>query len=403
MKELFVARQPIFDSQQNVWGYELLYRLAPEDEVAVITDEDDCTLKVASSLSVSPDYSFQEAKCVINATRDFIVNGHALGLASDRLILSADLATFQDPEIMDALAELKRNEVQLALTLDGCTTNQERLFQDIDLIELPWPLFGSQAQEQWVKKRKSLLLVSRIETHEQAAMALQAGADLLQGFYFQRPKTYSVKSLCASLVNRLKILQILESEDPDIQDLTLAIEADVGITHRLLTFVNSAAFSLVRRLDSVRHAISLVGWKRLKNWLHLIVICDTIPAGQTQEIAHTCTVRAKFLELLALYSGRREKADKLYLLGLFSLLDTLLQRPFQKIFNELRLHEDIEAALLYSSGPLHPWLQLIHVLESGDWRLLDARAKDLGVSVPTISKSKLEAMQWARNFFYFVG
>ncbi len=380
-----------------------MYRSAQDHECAEMTDLDKSTLHVAASMTVSPDYEFHQARYVINATRDFILSGHAMALASERLILSAGLDVWNDPEVLHALADLRKEKVQLAMTVkDEDLPRMDKLWGELDLVEVPWPIYESRADWEWLKSKNSLLLVSRIESHKQAEQALHAGADLLQGFYFQRPKNYTAKSLSAVMVNRLKILQMLESENLEIQELSRAVEGDVGITHRLLTFVNSAAFSLVRRIDSVGHALSLVGLKRLKNWLHLIVICDSLPSEQTQELAYASSVRAKFLELMALNSGRRDIADQLYLLGLFSMLDTLLHQPFQEIFRQMRLHDHIESALLHGTGPLYPWLHLVQVLESGNWNHLDSIASKLGVTVRLISKCKLDAMQWARNFFLLV-
>jgi len=181
--------------------------------------------------------------------------------------------------------------------------------------------------------------------------------------------------------------------------LIQVVEAEVSLTLKLLRFVNSAAFSRSYKLDSVHRAITLTGWKRLKSWLYLIIITDSCLSATTLELSYNSAIRAKFLELLALYSGRCELADKLYLLGLFSLLETMLEKRFEDIFASINLDADIVNALLGKESPLLPWLQLVQLLESGFWRRLTAMAKALNVDLKTISKSKLEAMAWANQFF----
>lgn len=130
-----------------------------------------------------------------------------------------------------------------------------------------------------------------------------------------------------------------------------------------------------------------------------LIVSDTTPAEQTREIAYTSAIRGKFLELMALYAGRQDIADKLYLLGLFSLLDKILERNFEDIFRELSLDEEIEAALLDRPEGFRTWLNLARLLEFGNWLKMDSCALELGLDLKSISKSKLEALEWANNFF----
>ncbi len=400
MENLFIARQPVFGRREQVWGYELLYRTTWTAQAADISDPEMATLKVASFLSVSPDYKLQSAYNIINATAEFILQKYPRALASDKLVLSFSPDAYENAEIPQEIEILKQEGVKLAFTVNSPSPGRSAFFREAHIVEIPFPVFKEMDRQIWrfFQEENFLCLVNRIETRRDAQTALEAGADLLQGFYFQYPANYTLSLFPPSLVNRLQILQILESERQNIEELARAVELDVSLAYKLIRFVNSAAFSLVRKIDSVRHAIALVGWNRLKNWVHLMVVLDFSPTDRTRELAFCSAVRGKFLELLALYSRREDLADKLYLLGLFSLLDTILGRPFTEIFNHLSLSEEIENALLGKTGGLQPWLELAQVLDSDNWLQVDSYAMDLGLDLKTISKSKVEALQWANDF-----
>lgn len=401
MNTLFVARQPIFDRDRNVWGYELLYRSNAEGAPVADADQVESPLNIAASLMNSPDFDFREAYCLLEATESFIKDGHARALAQEKIVLQAPLATLTNDAIQKELLAVKDSGATLCLDLGANSQFPAPLPDGIGIVAVPFTSID-QVTTDWLHslhRNGAQLLVTTIATQEEAKKACDYGADLLQGAFFQLPKTYSVKPFAVSTVNRLKILQLLESGERDVKKLAQAISADVSITLRLLKFVNSAAFSFIRTIDSVHQAIALVGMERLKNWLHLIIVSDMAPSNQTREIAHASAVRAKFLELLALYSGKTEIADKMYLLGLFSLLEAILEKRYEDIFKELQLDEDVINALMGHPSELLPWLELTQLKEKANWLQLDARAMELGIGLSTISKSEIEALDWANRFF----
>ena len=398
MNNFFFARQPIFDAEGKVWGYEALYRHIEDAEQAEIKDFDESTLKVAAGLLASPDYGFKDAFCIVNATRDFLEKGYALGLANDKLVLSIPDELLRDESILEYLSPIREQGVRIMSACKG-PENLRPYPERIDMFELPYSALDAAKGNSCLPEGAAQLLVTHIETHEEMESAREAGANLFQGYFFQKPKTYSVKPLATSMVNRLKVLQLLESEEQDLNALTKAIEADVSITVRLLRLVNSPVFAFVRKIDSVRQAITLVGWDKLKNWLHLIIISDMAPSEKSKELSLASAVQAKFLELIALYMGKRDLSEKLYLLGLFSLLEPIMERTYNDIFSEISIDEAVQEALVHDRGELASWLNMARDLESGNWLKLDSMAMEIGVDMKTVSKCKLDAMAWAKNFF----
>ncbi|MDK2957628.1 MAG: hypothetical protein PWQ57_3126 [Desulfovibrionales bacterium] len=395
---LYIARQPIFDCAGKVWGCRLLYRENELAGKASYLDGEEATLRVAASLLVSPDHGYSHSYTVLSVSRDFLLQGMVQGLGVEKLVVSIPGGIIKDAPVIEALTELKRQGCMLSVDILGLQwcqgADEEPLF---DVVEVPWSELSLGLERTGCLGAQ--LLVKRIETHEQADRAIQAGAQLLQGFFFEKPRTFQVRPLSSTSLSRLRILQILEAHSEDLDQLTEAVESDVSLALRLLKLINSASFALSRRIESVHQAVVLVGWNKLRNWLRLIVITDMAPSRATNELAYASAVRAKFLELAAIYTDRDELSDKLYMLGLFSLLEAMLEKSFTDIFRELKLDEDVSSALLEGAGPLKSWLSLARLMDTGAWLALDALAAELGLSMKMISRCRIEAFDWAKEFF----
>lgn len=407
--ELFLARQPIFDRAGRIWGYEILYRDSGEALSAALEDLEASTLKVAAGMLLSPDREFAAAPSLINCSRGFLLNGYAKGLAASGSILSVPQSLLNEAAVQTVLEELGNEKdfpVRLSLALDSLASLDSPHPLGLDhfsIVELPFQYLEKFNSHSLIHKLKScILLVNRIETHQDQELAATAGATLFQGYYYQYPRTYSIKPLSATVLNRFKILQLLESNSRDSKLLTQCIEAEVSIAVRLLRFVNSPTFGFVRTIDSVHQAVTLIGWEPLRNWLRLVVVSDMPPTDKSRELAYSSAILAKFLELLALYAYRPELADKLYLVGLLSQLEPMLDKSYKGIFTELPLNKDVEQALLGTGGELKPWLDFVRMLDSGNWLNIDAKAAALRISLKAVSKAKLEAVSWANDFFNVV-
>lgn len=403
--ELFLARQPIFDRKGDVWGYELLYRSSGEAQTMDMDDLDASTLKVAAGLLLSPDQNFSVAQSLVNCSRGFLLNGYAKGLAAGGVTLSVPQELLHDAAVLEVLDQAAAGGARLSLALDCSGAPPVGGIQRFSLVELSSACLQAATCWSWLQHRdpkRTLLLVNHIESHDDHELAAAAGAGLFQGFYYQRPKTYSLKPLSVTVLNRFKILQLLESDSRDSKLLTHCIEAEVSIAVRLLRFVNSPAFGFVRTIDSVNQAVTLIGWEPLRNWLRLVVVSDMPPTDKSRELAYSSAINAKFLELLALYAYRPELADKLYLVGLLSQLEPMLDKSYKSIFTALPLNKDVEQALLGTGGELKPWLDFVRQLDSGNWLHIDANAAALRIPLKAVSKAKLEAVSWANEFFNVV-
>jgi EAL and modified HD-GYP domain-containing signal transduction protein len=244
-----------------------------------------------------------------------------------------------------------------------------------------------------------LLLAKKVESLRLLDHARQLGCSLFQGFFFQEPTTISNKKISSGELVRLKLFDIIEQPDPDFQALAATIESDVALSYRLLTFLNSAAFSFTQKITSIRQAVVLIGWRQLRGWLRLVLLTDMAPPAKTQELAFLSAQRAKFLELAAQDLHALELADTLFLLGLFSLLEPMLDAPMQDIVAHLPLADELQHALCRRQSELTPWLTLVETIEKSRWDDVDAAMERLGLDADKLAEAYQRSIEWANTFF----
>lgn len=250
------------------------------------------------------------------------------------------------------------------------------------------------------KDQVGILVAKRVEDHPTFDLARRLGFDLFQGFFFQKPETITCRKLSSIQVSRLKILKLIEEPEPDLMEIGEVIQADVSLSYRLLGFLNSAFFGFVQKVDSIKQALVLLGWKQLRNWLRLIILTDLTPPEKTSEIPLHSVQRARFLESVAgRHRGTGADPGRLFLLGLFSLLDALLDAPMHDIVDELPLTPELKAALCGEPNAQADWLALAASFERADWGRIEELIARLRLDPVEVACAYAEALEWAESLF----
>ena len=319
--DFFLARQPIFDKDQQVLGYELFFRDSQSAQQAVISSKGDATMQVAAGTFVCLNELLQQnKKLMINFTSDLILENVPYALPPEQTIIEVDGQYPLSAEVVDALAALKNDGYEIALDDFEGNKHALPLLKICSIVKVD-TLCRSYA---WLEKIVSVLqkaqvrlMAKRIETHEVFHCALEMGFTLFQGFFFQRPENITGRRLNSNEMMRLKLCKLIENTSMEIDQLAETIQADVSISYRLLKFLNSPAFGFSKEIISVRHAITLLGWKQLKNWLRVIIMTDMLQQGKTRELSHTALLRGKLLETIAETHGKNEDQSALFLMACF--------------------------------------------------------------------------------------
>jgi len=402
--DTFFARQPIFDTSNKVYGYELLYRKSPLEKSANFSDKDVATLSVISTaLLSSPEPEQTGKKIFIHFSPDSILADVPSALAPLNTVVEVEPAMDVPEDYEQALTKVKERGYTVALNyfLPGQCSRRLVDLADIVFVDI---MGKEEAQLKAVlaelKDCGCVLAAKRVEDDAHFKMAKALGFQLFQGFFFEKPIIVPGRKLPSNKITRLNLYRTLEKEEMDLEEVTRNIESDVSISFRLLTFINSLAFGLRYKVSSIKHAILMLGWQQIKSWLWLVVLSDVMPPDKTSELPYLSSIRAKFLERAGANHGVRDVSpDTLFLMGLFSLLEPMLDTPMRELVGSLPLDDAVKAALCGEHNIYSDWLDAAKCFESGDWSRLDELTRSLGLDPIKVASSYCEALVWAKSLY----
>jgi EAL and modified HD-GYP domain-containing signal transduction protein len=234
-------------------------------------------------------------------------------------------------------------------------------------------------------------LAEKVESHEEFKEAVSLGFDFFQGYFFSRPEVLEGKSIETPQMNLLSTMAEANKRDVRFDRLEKIIERDVGISYKLLRYINSAYYRPVSEIKSIRHAIALLGERGIRRFLSLIAM-SSLAIGKPNELVRESMIRASFCEKLA---NREMDQAELFTLGLFSLIDAIMDRPMAVLMKELPLAETIKNALVKGDGNYGDILRLISNYEQGRWDGVDGVAERLGLDGSKLPDYYTESVAWA--------
>jgi c-di-GMP phosphodiesterase len=397
---LFVARQPVFDATLNTWGYFHYYRRCLDHTYSEFTDPVQATLSVIQCLPACMDTCEQKHKALIHLPGPVVATAVPKALGPDcvlPVIAHDDLA---DPTYLDALCALRKDGYELALDLTGSLPPDSPLLEMVDIIILDvrspsGGVKGLTAKAKALSAKGLTLLAKRVENHKTERLARSCGFTLFSGNFYREPQTLAQRKISAAETTRLALLALLARSEPAMDQIVAAIEADASVSYRVLSMLNSAHFGLLKKVSSMRQAVLLAGWAHLSAWLRVMVMADMAPSIKARELLHLSAQRAKFFELLAVASGRREQAESLFLLGLFSLLPAMLDMPMDSVLKKLALDDALRAGLCGQPGPYVPWLGIAQAIEDTRWEDMAGYALELNLPTGSVADAYNTSFQWA--------
>ena len=401
-ENVFVARQPIFDAKENVWGYELLFRASRGASVAAIVDADAATSNViADGFSLAVPGIAVGSRLLVNFPQNLLVSDAAHALPPEMCIVEV-LETVQPTrEVLRALGELRDAGFTLALDDYMGEPHLEPFLDVVGLVKVD--VLGLRDKPEIVvalaeklRGRGVMTLAEKVEDAAAFELARRAGYEYFQGFYFSRPEIIPGRKISSGEIAKLQLLDELGRPEFDVGRLSAILQRDPSLTYRLLRTVNSATYSLLHRVESVRQAITLLGQRRITQWLRAVITTDLSPNRRAREVAFNSVLRGQFLQLLAQENPERGLApETMFLLGLFSRLDTLLGVPMSEVLQHLPLSDSLSEALLGDDGEMGDWLRLAEAYERNQWRQVLAIIQAKGLDRKVVNRCQTRALAWA--------
>lgn len=398
--DLFIARQPIFTSKQEVYAYELLFRSGAANVFPEIEPNHASARVIADSLfNLGAQELTGGKRAFINMTRDLLVGDYGTLLPKDGTVIEVLETVTPDGKVVAACRRLK--EAGYLIALDDFTDKAAMapLAEMADIIKVD-VLATSKTERQALVKRHAprgvRLLAEKVETPEAFREAVDFGYSYFQGYFFAKPAVLRAKSAPEFRLTYLTLLQEVVKRDVDLRRVAAIIGRDVTLSYKLLRYINSAFFGLRRTIASIPEALGLLGERELKRWASLISLAS-LGSNKPAELVVEAALRARFCEGLAEDTGLGQHSEELFLLGMFSLLDAILDRPLEVLLEELPIPPAVKAALLGAPGPLRDVYDCVLTYMRGDWENLSARMDTLGLGEEEVPRRYREAVAWAQK------
>ncbi|HVP45839.1 MAG TPA: HDOD domain-containing protein [Bryobacteraceae bacterium] len=399
--EVFVARQPIFDRHQKVYGYELLFRPhAGSSSAGTAGSLASLQVMTNSLLSIGVETLLSGARAFVNFPEQLLADERALSLPPSIAVIEILETVNATPAVIAACRFLRAKGYVLALDDFPQQADYEELAGLVDIIKVDFRATTPAEQEAIVNRYSPKgvhLLAEKVETQEEFRRARKLGYHYFQGYFFARPVVVSRREIPGFKLNYLRILREIHQPELEFRELESLIQRDVSLASKLLRYVNSAIFGWISPVQSIRQALALLGEQEIRNWASLAAL-PTLAVDKPGELMRMALLRARFCELLAPWEGLAHRKADLFLLGLFSLLDAMLDRPLAEILAEMRLRGAIAETLLGTAGPEQPMAliyNLVRDYESANWEAVSAAASRVHVPIEIIPELYLNAVAWS--------
>jgi EAL and modified HD-GYP domain-containing signal transduction protein len=396
----FIARQPIFDARENVYGYELLFR-SGLDNYFKCTDPDYASSRVIvdSFLLFGLETLISSHRAFINFTRDLILRKYATLLPKQQLVIEILENIEPDEELIAACKELKQQGYRIALDDFIFEPKFIPLFDFVDLVKidiLQVPVDASKDLARHLMSKGIELLAEKVETREQFKAAKAIGYKYFQGYFFGQPEVLSTREIQGSKLNYLWLIQAINEQDPNFIKIEEVIKREPTLTFKLLRYLNSTIFGFSKQIQSIRHALALLGLTEVRKLISIVSL-SAMGSDKPPILLSTLISRAKFCESIAPSISMSDRALDLFLMGLLSMIDTVLNTPLPDVLRQLAVSDEVKAALLQSDGLLRPVFDLAIAAEKGQWTEVSRLSSSLSMHEDAVIEIYLNSVQWGNQ------
>ena len=396
--DVFLARQPIFDRDMNVYAYELLFRRGGGQNFYDAGDQEQASTAVLTNGFFSMDI-LQVAsgkRVFVNFTQELLLSGLAHLLPKELLTVEILETVEPVPAVVQACKKLAAAGYSLALDDFVFAKKFLPLIELADIIKVDFMnstrqqrarLFGGQVPAS-IK-----MLAEKVETQAMFDEAVALGCVYFQGYFFSKPVILSGKNISHSQMARLQLLQEIKKSELEWANLEEIFRREVGLSYKLLKYINSPVFGLRGEVASISHAMKLLGQQEMVKWLTLMVF-RALGEKNPDEIMATAVIRARFGELLAQQIALPVAPATIFLTGLFSLLDVFLGLSMRDIAREIQIDAKVRAVLTGEAGPATDLHRLLLAYEKGDWLTVIALADLFGLQGSDVAQAYSESLVW---------
>lgn len=397
-----IARQPIVDAKRAIFGYELFDRSQRNQAYSAASDA-----ALLFNLLSNADSEVLNGRNVmfINCTHQTLTGGHLTLIEPENVVLEV-------PPMPDHQADAEDIDTYRQ-TLDAVHKRGFRLAFDGSVLEpayVNWlayasfikfdlTLFNPQQLTVLVTRARQVtpaqLVAEKVETAEQFDLAKSLGCSLFQGYWFAKPVLIHGQAVRPSQAAIIELINLVRKQ-ASTAELEEVFKRDATLSYNLLRFINSAGFGLSCEVTSFRHAVMLLGLKKLFRWAALLMTTSQASGG-SPAVGHVAIVRGRLMELLAAEMLPQEECDNAFVVGIFSLLDTMIGQPLAQVLATISLPQSVTDALLHGTGLLGPFLKLTLACEQVDDAAFADMTNELQLTSHQVNMAHLQALAWAET------
>lgn len=402
----FAARQPILTHDKVLHGYELLFRNSMENVFPVVDDEK-ATSKMMEGLSL--DLGLENISsgelAFINFTKQSLLLGHPLLLPADKIVVEILESVSPCDEVYEQIKHL--NELGYTIALDDFIHCEawEAFYPLCKIIKVDC-LHVSDTQLKDVldiaKRHPHLtLLAEKVETIDVFKAYSKLGFTLFQGYFFSKPEVIKGVYLSPNHATLSSLLSEITKEEVDTSKIVDLLELDPSIAYKLLRYAQSPLFMRRNPISSIRQAVIMLGQKELEKFISLLCAA-TFGEGKTTELMKLSLQRAKLCDFFAMKTNNQEHQSSAFLVGMFSLLDAMLDAKLSDVLNNLPLGQDIKKALTEHEGWLYHAIEVCFEFERGDWDSMQEICKRHDLDFNDMLQAYSDAIMWSEQRLKFI-
>jgi EAL and modified HD-GYP domain-containing signal transduction protein len=398
---VYVARQTIVSKDCGTVGYELLFRNGTSNSFPdMCPDEATSRLITDAQLDIGIEKLVGEHRAFINFTEKSLLDKFPEYFNKEKIVVEIVETVTPSADVVAACMQLKDQGYRLALDDFDFSSKWSELSKLVDIIKVDIEGMDRDTLATRVREIRTddvELVAERVETHEQFEFCKELGFDYFQGYFFSKPEIMPNRTIPSDRLSMVQLMAETSKHPMEFEKISEMISRDVGITFRLLKFINCPIFCGYAEIKSLDHALAYLGEKELRKFICLMAMA-AIGSDKPAALLSLASVRARHAELLMRGLDEQASAGKAFLCGLFSLIDAVMNDTLPNIFASLPLDLSIKEALMGSEDTLGKVLHLVLAYENGNWKQVTDLCEDLELPETTLAHCYSDAVQWTRDF-----
>ncbi|MEP0355461.1 MAG: EAL domain-containing protein [Paraglaciecola sp.] len=396
----FVARQPILDKEKSVFAYELLFRDGKNNYYPHLERDESTNELIAKRYqTLDLDDISCNKKSFINFQSETLLNGLPSSLTPENVVVELAANSHDTDSLQSLCKHVKNLGYKIALYGYQLGDKSHAHLNLVDMVKVnthqgDYDKLSSNVAQ--LRDKNVQLIADNVETQDSFNIYKDIGFDYFQGYFFARPESVSQGHLPTSKLTLVELMGASSSESFDIESINSVVEHDVGLSYMLLRFINNPMINKRYKITSLRHALNYMGEVEIKKFIALLALTN-LSDDKPTELIHLSLVRAKFCDLVGIEKNIGSNPPTAFLVGLFSLIDALLDQDMKSLVNKLPLVDEVKEALCGNQNDLSLYLLLVKAFESGNWLKVIRISKILEIDQKLLHSLFNEAILWGNG------